>query len=130
VGLAGKGSAAVLLGIALVFYGNPIVFALMLIGVKFCADVSLATRWGAVTDIGGRVTATVFATVNAVGIGGPIVGSVVYGRVIPQTAAGMADAAGWMHVFLIVIAMYVLCALSWLLVNCARPVLSEAPTKS
>ncbi len=130
VGLAGKGCAALLLGIALLFYANPSVFALMLIAVKFFADISLATRWGAVTDIGGRVTATVFAVVNAVGIVGPIVGSVVYGRVIPQKGAEMAVAAGWMPMFLIMVGAYVACALSWLFVNSARPVLPEAPAKS
>jgi len=130
VGLGGKGIAAVLLGIALLLYGQPILFALMLIAVKFFADISLATRWGAVTDIGGRVTATVFAVVNAVGIAGPIVGSLVYGRVIPREGEAMGVASGWMPMFFIMIGAYVACGLSWLLVNASRPVLPEEAPKS
>ena len=125
MGFAGKGLAAVMLGIALLFYAQPYVFVTLLIAVKFFADISLATRWGAVTDIGGKVTATVFATVNAIGILATIAGSVVYGSVIPQSVEEMKDAAGWLPMFFIGIGVYVACAVSWLLVNCTIPVLAE-----
>ena len=41
---------------------DPYTFCSMLFVVKFFADSSLATPWGVVTDIGGRATATVFAS--------------------------------------------------------------------
>lgn len=130
VGSGGKAAAALLLGLALLFYGQPLVFVAMLFAVKFCADVSLATRWGAVTDVGGRVTATVFATVNAAGIAATTAGSALYGWVIPQKAAEMAVPALWMPMFFIAIGMYAANAATWLLVNCTRPVLSETPPRS
>ncbi len=129
LGFSGKGLAAVALGGALLLYDRPYAFALSLIVVKFFADVSLATRWGAATDIGGRVTATVFATVNAVGVLGQIGGGLVYGRVIPQSRDAMRDAAGWMPMFTIAAGMYVACAVAWLFVNSRLPVLPEPPER-
>ena len=65
MGAFGKGMAAVILGFALFFTHQPYLFCILLGVVKIFADISLATRWGAMTDIGGKFTATMFSFVNA-----------------------------------------------------------------
>jgi MFS family permease len=70
-----------------------------------------------VTDIGGEATASVFALNNSLAGIAAITAPLLYGRV--------AKFHGWPPVFYIAIAMYALCAVSWLFVNCTIPVLSE-----
>ena len=98
-------------------YDNPYQFCVFLFFVKFCADVSLATRWGAITDVSGKATATVFAFNNSLaGIGG-ILAPIMYGFV--------ADNYDWTTVFVIGATMYGLCAASWLLIDCTIPLVRE-----
>jgi MFS family permease len=113
----GKGLAGVLLLAALLWYENPYVFCGFLFAVKFFGDWSLATSWGVVTDIGGRATASVFAFNNAVAGLGLIAAPVLFGY--------LADAYGWMAVFVSVAVTYVLCALSWLAIDCTIPMVEE-----
>jgi sugar phosphate permease len=117
VGFGGKGMGAVMLGIAMLYYSDPYVFCGLLFVVKFFADMGLASRWGTVTDIGGEATASVFALNNSLAGIAAITAPLLYGRV--------AKFHGWPPVFYIAIAMYALCAVSWLFVNCTIPVLSE-----
>ena len=117
IGLAGKGTAAVLLATSLIWYDDPYIFCTFLFFVKFFSDWSLTTTWGAVTDIGGRTTATVFAFNNSVATIGAVLAPVVYGAV--------ADEFSWRIVFLAGAAAYVLCALCWLLIDCRIPVIAE-----
>ena len=72
------------MGVALFFTHQPRVFCGILCLVKVFADISLATRWGAITDMGGRYTATMFAFVNAFAVGFGILGSIAYGYMIPE----------------------------------------------
>ena len=125
VGFFGKGMAAILLAVALLYYENPYLFCSMLLGVKLFADMSLATRWGAATDMGGRMVATLFAVVNFVAIGADIIGEKIYGWVLPVAKADRASPEAWLPVFYIGIGMYVLCALMWLFVDCTIPLISE-----
>lgn len=118
VAFAGKGMAAVLLFTALLFYDRPYVFCSILFFVKLVGDWSLTTAWGVVTDIGGRATASVFAFQNSVATIGQIAAPRVFGH--------LADTVGWHAVFVSVAVTYVLCALSWLLINCTVPVLAES----
>ena len=117
VGLAGKGLAAVLLGTAMLWYDEPYTFCKLLFLVKFFSDWSLTTTWGAVTDIGGRSTATVFAFNNAVATIGAIVAPTMYGAI--------AEHASWRWVFFTGAGTYLLCALSWLAIDCRIPVIAE-----
>ena len=119
------GMAAIMLLIALQFYKDPYIFCGMLFGVKLFADMSLATRWGAVTDMGGRMIATLFAFTNAIAIVAGIVGEKVYGWVLPTEKLTRSTPEGWLPVFYIGIGMYICCAVAWLLVDCMIPVLSE-----
>ncbi|MBI1916623.1 MAG: MFS transporter [Planctomycetes bacterium] len=118
IGLAGKGTAGVLLlGGILFCFDNPIAFCTVLFFVKLFSDWSLAGTWGTVTDIGGRATATVFAYNNTVASIGGVVGSPLIGR--------LAAAQGWISVFQVIVGVYVLCASSWLLIDCTIPLLAE-----
>jgi MFS family permease len=117
VALVGKGLAAALLIVALWWYENPYVFCGFLFAVKFFGDWSLATSWGVVTDIGGRVTASVFAFNNAVAGIGFIAAPTIFGF--------LAQHYGWTVVFVSVAVTYVLCALSWLAIDCTVPMLEE-----
>jgi MFS family permease len=117
VGLAGKGLAALLLSVAMIWYDEPYTFCSLLFFVKFFSDWSLTTTWGAVTDIGGRSTATVFAFNNAVATIGAIVAPTMYGAIAEHTS--------WRLVFFTGAATYLLCALSWLAIDCRIPVIAE-----
>ena len=118
VGFAGKLLAAITLSAAIVFfYDDPYVFCGMLFVVKLFADISLTSRWGTITDIGGRATASVFAFNNSVA------SLIVMG--IPTVYGYLSDTHGWKVVFWVACASYVACALTWLLVNCTIPVLSN-----
>lgn len=125
VGCFGKGMAAVMLLFALRFYQDPYLFCSMLFGVKLFADMGLATRWGAVTDMGGRMIATLFAFTNAIAIVAGIVGEKVYGWVLPVAKTTRETPEGWLPVFYIGIGMYIFCAVAWLLVDCTIPLLRE-----
>ena len=125
-GSLGKGAGAILVGISLLFIDQPFVFALMLCAAKIGADISLATRWAAVTDIGGPVIATLFALTNAAAIGAGIVGSLVYGRIVPDVAEGITpEPTAWYPVLYVVIGMYVLCSLTWLMPDTSKPLFTK-----
>ena len=126
-GSLGKGSAAVLVCLSLLVIDQPLMFALVLCAAKIGADISLATRWAAVTDIGGPVIATLFALTNAAAIGAGIIGSFVYGKIVPDVSGGVApDPAAWYPVLYVVIGMYVLCSLTWLAPNTAKPLFDKS----
>jgi MFS transporter, ACS family, glucarate transporter len=118
VAACGKGLAAIILLAALAWYDNPYVFCGLLFAVKFFGDWSLTTSWGVVTDIGGPATASVFAFNNAVAGIGLIAAPAVFGIV--------AERYGWPTVFVVVAATYVLCALSWLVIDCTIPVIGPS----
>lgn len=121
VAMAGKGMAALLLFTALAWYDHPYVFCTFLFFVKLFGDWSLVTMWGVVTDIGGRATATVFAFNNAVA-GIAMVAA-------PATFGYLAKEFGWYFVFVTVGVTYVLCALSWLAINCSIPLFDSTEAK-
>ena len=120
VGISGKGLAGVALLAALLAYDNPYVFCSLLFAVKFFSDWSLAATWGTVTDIGGRATATVFAVNNGIASLGNYLGPQLYGYV--------ADNYGWPPVFVCVGVIYMLCAATWLGINCERPLVEPSVT--
>lgn len=117
VGLAGKGTAGVLLLVALLWYDSPRWFCVWLFFVKFFSDWSLTTTWGVVTDIGGRTSATVFAFNNSVAGVGSIAGPTLYGLI--------AEHQGWPPVFITAAVTYFLCAACWLAINCQIPVIPD-----
>ncbi|MCH2213359.1 MAG: hypothetical protein MK110_18825, partial [Fuerstiella sp.] len=99
------------------WYDDPYKFCTMLFFVKFFSDWSLSTTWGAVTDIGGRATATVFAFNNAMGTIGVVLAPALFGFI--------AEFAGWPLVFVTGAVTYLLCAISWLPFNSTIPVVED-----
>jgi MFS family permease len=121
VGATGKGVAGVLLLSSLLLYDKPQAFCAMLFFVKFFSDWSLVTTWGCVTDIGGRASATVFAFNNSVAGIGAIVGPTLYGF--------LAEYHGWVPVFVTAAVAYIVCALTWFLINSEIPVIATDSKK-
>jgi sugar phosphate permease len=111
VGCFGKAMAALMLAIAvLFFFDDPYLFCGMLFVVKLFADISLTSRWGTVTDVGGKATATVFAFNNSVASFVAMFFPAIYGWV--------SDNYDWQTVFWMACASYVGCAVAWLSVDC------------
>ncbi len=118
VGCFGKAMAAAILAIAVLFcFDDPYVFCGMLFGVKFFADISLASRWGTVTDVGGKATATVFAFNNSVASFVAMFFPAVYGWV--------SETYDWQTVFWMACASYVGCSIAWLWVDCTVTILAS-----
>lgn len=117
VAAAGKGMAAILLFTAMLWYDQPYIFCGFLFFVKLFGDWSLTTLWGTVTDIGGRATASVFSFNNAIAGVGSVLAPLIFGVI--------ADESGWRWVFITAGVAYILCALSWLLINCTIPMIDE-----
>ncbi len=123
VGFFGKAMAAATLAIAvLFFFEDPYVFCGMLFVVKLFADISLTSRWGTVTDVGGKATATVFAFNNSVASFVAMFFPAIYGWV--------SENYDWKMVFWMACASYVGCAIAWLSVNCTVTVLVSDRPKS
>jgi hypothetical protein len=102
----------------MIWYDQPYIFCGFLFFVKFFSDWSLTTCWGVVTDIGGRATASVFAFNNSVSSFGAIAAPAVYGFI--------AEKLDWPAVFITAGSAYVLCAFSWLLINCTIPMVEDS----
>jgi MFS family permease len=117
IAIFGKGTAAVVLLLAMFWYDSPYAFCWLLFVVKLFGDWSLTTSWGVVTDIGGRATASVFAFNNAVAGVGLILAPILFGS--------LAEHYGWRPVFLSVAAIYALCAFSWLFIDCTIPLFGQ-----
>ena len=118
VAFVGKGLAAVLMFVALIFFDRPYVFCSILFFVKLFGDWSLTTNLGVITDIGGKATASVYAFSNSIAGIALIAAPMVFGHV--------SEHYGWRPVFVIVGVTYALCALSWLVIDCTIPVVREA----
>ncbi len=118
VAFVGKGMAALLLFVSLIWYESPAIFFVFLFFVKLFGDWSLVTSWGVITDIGGRATASVFSFNNAIAIAFGITAPILFGYI--------AEHRGWHAVFVTAGCVYTLCALSWLLINCTIPMVEDS----
>lgn len=81
IGCIGKLMAAILMFVSL-GYDSAVTIVWFLFFVKFFGDWSQPTVWGTATDIGGRNSASVFATVNMMGsfagfVAGPTMGAII-----------------------------------------------------
>ena len=85
---------------------------LILVAARVFSDWSMPTQWAAVTDMGGRAAATVFAIVNTAGAVGGFVAGPVFGYLKQQY--------GWEGLFHGVAVMCVAAALCWLFIDCTQ----------
>jgi sugar phosphate permease len=111
IACVGKSLAAVLLLASLAVPDGRWVMVLLL-ACKFFGDWSLSTQWGAITDMAGKNSATLFGVVNAVGS----LGGFVAGPLLGQ----FKQRYGWDGLFLSVVAAYGAAALAWLFIDCTR----------
>jgi sugar phosphate permease len=120
VALAGKLMAAVLILASLAVADGRWVMVLLL-GCKFFADWGLSTQWGAMTDMGGRGTGTLFGVVNTAGSLGGFAAGPLMGH--------LKQHHGWEGLFLGVAAAYVTAALAWLFIDCTRRLVDDTPAR-
>jgi MFS family permease len=111
IACTGKSLAAVLLLASLAVPDGRWVMVLLL-ACKFFGDWSLSTQWGAITDMAGKGSATLFGVVNAVGSVGGFVAGPLLGH--------LKQKHGWDGLFLGVVVAYALAAGAWLFIDCTR----------
>jgi len=94
---------------------------------KFFADWAQPTTWATATDIGGSNTASVFASINTAGsLAGFVAGPIMGGIVDYFSGGDPKSSTGWSVLFGTLSAIYLASALSWLWIDCERPI--ESPT--
>lgn len=118
IGFTGKIAAATLLALSVLVDDGREVMVVLLV-CKFFTDTNQPTIWGTITDISGRAAGTIFGLVNGTGsvaamLAGPVIGYVKYHY-------------GWDVVFFVLAGLYVIAAFSWLLIDCTRTVVEDAP---
>ncbi len=111
VGFVGKVLAAAFMAWSLAITDGRVAMVLLL-ACKFFGDWSQPTLWGAITDTGGRASATMFGLVNMAGN----IGAVVAGPVMGY----WKEYHGWGGLFLGVTLVYLGAALCWLFIDCTR----------
>lgn len=116
VALTGKVVSAGLMAWS-VSIGDGRLVMVALFGCKFFTDWSLPTQWATTTDIAGRAAGTVFGVMNTIGslagfIAGPLIGY------LKQTY-------GWGNLFYIMAGVYLVSGLTWLVIDCTRPLFRE-----
>jgi ACS family glucarate transporter-like MFS transporter len=121
VACTGKFLAGVLLASSIFVADGRLVMLVVLV-CRFFADWSLPTQWGAITDIAGKASGTVFGVINMTGSIGAFVAGPVLGL--------WKQHWGWEGLFLGVAGVYALAAACWLFIDSTRPVLREEPAPS
>jgi sugar phosphate permease len=125
-GLAGNLLAGAFLFASLTF-DSPVAIVGMFFCLKFFADASQPTTWAAVTDMGGRNAASLFALVNTSGslagfAAGPVMGYTItlFGQYFGN--GEQSDPAGWTALFVMIGVVYIASAVSWLFIDCTKSV--------
>jgi MFS family permease len=90
---------------------------LVLVAVRVFNDWSLPTQWAAITDMGGRASATVFGLVNTVGAIGGFAAGPLFGA--------LKEYYGWEGVFYGVAGMCVFAAMTWLFIDCTKRLVND-----
>ncbi len=132
IGLVGNLMAGVCLFTSLAF-DDPLQIIAAFFCLKFFADWAQPTCWGAVTDMAGRNSASLFALVNTSGslagvAAGPVMGYTIDYFGNSRGSSGGSDPAGWTALFLMIGIVYIASALSWLFIDCTKTV--DAPCAS
>lgn len=102
--------------------------------VKFFSDWSQPTVWGTCSDLGGKNAGTVFSIVNTTGQVGALTIPLVVGplldhfstmQVINGEAVRITD---YGPMFVLVAGLYMVSAITWLFINCTKPIEPELET--
>lgn len=114
---------------------SAVAAALGLLAVKFFADMSQPTQWGACTDIGGRhFSATVFAIINTSGNLGGVLFPIVFGLILNssktlQIVDGV-EQKDFTRLLLFAAGMYIAAAVCWIFIDCTRTLDDPADVSS
>jgi hypothetical protein len=102
-------------------------------GVKFFVDMGQPTTWGTCTDLGGRISATVFSIVNTAGTIGGVICPIFFGVILSRSTSSQViegaarDVTDYNPLFMTVAGMYILAGLCWFAIDCTRSI--EAGTR-
>jgi nitrate/nitrite transporter NarK len=116
VALTGKSLGAGLVLLSVQIAGGETAL-LVLVAARVFSDWSLPTQWAAVTDMGGRASATLFGLINTVGALGGFAANPIFGYLKQQY--------DWPGVFAGVAAMCLLAATTWLFIDCTKKVVED-----
>ncbi|MFO1023310.1 MAG: MFS transporter [Planctomycetales bacterium] len=121
IGLIGNLMSTVLMFVSLCF-ADAVAIVTVFFFLKFFADWAQPTLWGTATDIGGKNSASVFAVVNTAGsVAGFVAGPIMGGIVDVFSGGDPKSPRGWFVLFLSLGMVYFFSALSWLWIDCTRP---------
>ena len=126
IGFLGKGIAACCLFFA-IKQSSVAGLAWGLFVVKFFADWSMPTMIGTCTDIAGRYPATAFSIVNFTGNIGALMTPFIFGPLSDHYSTfQMIDGVqkritDYNPMFVLVMALYLASAFTWLFINCTKP---------
>lgn len=124
-GLTGSALAGVCLFASLAF-DNAVSIVLMFSVLKFFGDWAQPTVWGTVTDLGGRNSASLFALINTSGSLAGYAAGPTMGRMIDYfSGLYKNNTAGWTALFVMIGAIYIASALSWLFIDCTKTLESD-----
>lgn len=133
MGFLGKAIAAVCLFMA-ISQESAESLAWGLFIVKFFSDWSQPTVWGTCSDLGGKNAGTVFSIVNTTGQVGALTIPLVVGpmldhfstmQMINGEAVRITD---YGPMFVLVAGLYMVSAITWLFINCTKPIEPETDT--
>jgi MFS family permease len=116
VALTGRVLAAGLVMLTVFIPDGGLAMVVLLLA-RVLADWGVPTQWGAITDMAGRASGTVFGIVNTVGAVGGFVAGPALGY--------LKLYYGWEGLFFGVMCMLLLSALTWLGIDCTRKLVSD-----
>lgn len=111
VAFSGKGLAGLLIAASVPIEDGRVVMVMLFL-CKFFNDLSMPTLWGAITDVAGPASGTVFGIVNSMGT----VGSFAAGPVM----GWLQFHYGWGGLFYAIAGVYLAGAFTWVFLNCER----------
>ncbi len=116
-------SAAVMLGLAAKI-DNPVLAMLAMGMASFSNDLAMAPGWGAVMDVGGRLSGSLSGSFNMMGNFGGALGPWVVSRILGHykaTPDSPPSMEGWTLAILVAAGVYVVGAVSWFFIDPVTP---------
>lgn len=105
------------------------ILAILAIGLaSFANDLAMAPDWGACMDVGGRLAGSLSGSMNMMGNLGAAVGAFAVGLILNSTkldASTPPTMAGWITVFVVAAAIYMVGGIAWLFIDPVTPLERE-----